>query len=85
MSHISVVKLAKMRNLPYVFIFEDDAYPCDDILNKSSKYFNNIPDDAGLCLFGWSAHTRSKTQAFNKLFNRITTTSISGAHSYMLT
>jgi GR25 family glycosyltransferase involved in LPS biosynthesis len=31
-SHIEVVKLAKKNNLPYICIFEDDAYPQKDIV-----------------------------------------------------
>ena len=34
LSHISIVKIAKSLDIPFVAIFEDDAYPSDDIEEK---------------------------------------------------
>ena len=31
MSHAALIKLAKSLNLPFICIFEDDAYPCNNI------------------------------------------------------
>jgi hypothetical protein len=56
-SHLNVVKYAKKCNLPYVLIFEDDAYPCNNIIIEFQKYLNNIPNDTNLILFGWSSHS----------------------------
>lgn len=83
-SHINVVKHAKKHNLPYVFIFEDDAYPCIDAVKVFEQYLYAMPYDANLILFGWCNCTKSGIQTFAKPFNRIKTPTISGAHAYML-
>lgn len=83
-SHINVVKHAKKHNLPYVFIFEDDAYPCIDAVKVFERYLYAMPYDANLILFGWCNCTKNGTQTFAKPFNRIKTPTISGAHAYML-
>lgn len=54
LSHAGVVKTAKCLDLPYVAIFEDDAYPCRDIRAKLDECLSDIPDDAGLVVLGWS-------------------------------
>lgn len=82
-SHLNIVKLAYEKNMPYVFIFEDDAYPCKDIYNKFERYLSCIPKDAKLILFGWSSHSKRNPQCFSKLYNKITSI-ISGAHSYVI-
>ena len=83
-SHINVVKHAKKHNLPYVFIFEDDAYPCIDAVDVFERYLYAMPYDANLILFGWCNCTKNGIQTFAKPFNRIKTPTISGAHAYML-
>lgn len=82
-SHIDIVKKAKCLNLPYVMIFEDDAYPCIDVYNKMQKYLNFIPNNARLILLGWSNHSKRKEQKFDYFINPITTL-ISGAHAYII-
>lgn len=44
-SHYSVVKLAKERNLPYVMIYEDDAFPRNDCLEHFFYSMENVPKD----------------------------------------
>jgi len=82
LSHISVVKLAKMRNLPYVFIFEDDAYPCNNIMQNLSSTLNNIPDDAQCIMLGWSRKP-IKTIATNDKFDKVVG-EIHGSHAYII-
>lgn len=83
-SHIQAVEKAKKNKLPWICIFEDDAFPCADIATKLSKYLNSIPYDANLVLLGWSNYCRSKNQKFNAPFNRIQQPDISGSHAYIL-
>ena len=80
-SHMRAVQYAKENKWPYVLIFEDDAYPCDNIIDKFSSYLYALPKDALLVLFGWS---NSCAQDFSKPFNKITETAISGSHAYMV-
>ena len=83
-SHINVVKYAKSHNLPFVMVFEDDAYPCIDAPSLFDKYLYAIPGNANLVLFGWCNCIKDGSQSFSKIFNRINTPTISGAHSYLL-
>lgn len=81
MSHLSIVKYAKRHNLPFVVIFEDDAYPKLNCRKELEKYLSYIPSDANLLLLGWSRHCGK--QSFNNAYNEITSI-VSGAHSYIL-
>lgn len=80
-SHMRAVQYAKKHNWPFIMIFEDDAYPCDDVVSLLDQYLYAIPKDAQLVLLGWS---HSYSQRFNLPFNRITETAISGSHAYIL-
>ena len=80
-SHMRAVQFAKEHNWPYVMLFEDDAYPCDNAISRFEDYLYAIPADAQLVVFGWSNDYK---QRFDMPFNRITTPTISGSHSYIL-
>lgn len=45
---------AERDNLPYLLVFEDDAYPCTDPQGKLDKIIeeNPLPDDCGLLCLG---------------------------------
>lgn len=45
LSHMACVNTAMYRHMPYVVIFEDDAYPRKDILEYSKKALANLPPD----------------------------------------
>lgn len=53
-SHFEVVKMAKALDLPFITIFEDDAYPMSGAMEKMGKWFQNteIPDDADILMLG---------------------------------
>lgn len=40
LGHLAIIKMAKCLDLPFVVIFEDDAYPCIDIKTKLIKYLS---------------------------------------------
>lgn len=61
MAHLNAIKHAKKNNFPYVLVFEDDAYPCNDALDRLDRYAMCIPADANLVLFGWSRHNSSSS------------------------
>jgi len=50
--HMSLVMIARYMKLPYIFIYEDDAYPRKDIKEKMEFYIKNIPSDCGILVFG---------------------------------
>jgi hypothetical protein len=68
--------------MPYVVIFEDDAYPCINCKDKLKEVFENISNDIGFILLGWSNHVGSY-QKFDDNFNKIESL-ISGSHSYII-
>ena len=58
---LSIIKLAKYLDWPYVCIFEDDAYPCRDCVKHLQQYLNDVPDDASFVVLGWSyLHGKAK-------------------------
>ena len=82
-SHINLIKKAKSNNLPYILVFEDDAYPCINCSNKFEQYLKCIPKDASMVILGWSA-CQKRLQRFDQIFNKVTTWTISGSHAYIL-
>lgn len=50
--HMSLVMIARYLKLPYIFIFEEDAYPRKDIKIKMEYYIQNRPSDCGILVFG---------------------------------
>lgn len=67
--------------MPFVVIFEDDAYPkqhCKEILERYLKY---IPKNANIVLLGWSRHCGN--QSFQNAYNLVSSI-ISGAHAYIV-
>lgn len=47
-----IVKEAKARNLPYITVFESDAYPRADSESVLPALLSNIPDDAHFIFWG---------------------------------
>lgn len=52
-THMSIVKMAKALDWPYVCIFEDDAYPRADARDMLRHCVMNFPDDASIVYLGW--------------------------------
>jgi hypothetical protein len=50
--------MAKTLHMPYVCIFEDDAYPCINALNRMQS-INDIPKECKLLLLGWCSVGKS--------------------------
>jgi GR25 family glycosyltransferase involved in LPS biosynthesis len=68
-SHAALVKYANLLNLDFIAIFEDDAYPCDEILEKLTEYLTGIPDDCDILKIGWSGVYKNEN-SFQQKFNR---------------
>ena len=82
-SHYSIIYKAKYNKLPFVVVFEDDAYPITNCKDFLEKYLCRIPKDAGFVLLGWSNYSKKSIQKFDKPFNPMSTV-FSGSHSYIL-
>jgi hypothetical protein len=77
--HLSLVMMARTLDLPYITIFEDDAYPCIDIINGLNFHLEDIPDDCGILSYGHSSRKGWITDCGKYcIFNEKPT----GAHAY---
>ena len=52
LANLALVKMAKSLNYDAIFIFEDDAYPCDGI-KEELESIQEVPDDCIILNFGW--------------------------------
>jgi len=50
--HMCLIMMARCLDLPYIFIFEDDAYPRKDVVKKLEYYIENRPSDCGVLVVG---------------------------------
>jgi len=53
MSHFEICRLARKRDWPFVCVFEEDAYPCRDVVHRLSDHLIDIPDDAYIYKLGY--------------------------------
>lgn len=84
LSHVALIRMAKALDLPFITIFEDDAYPCKQVYLKLKNLLANIPKEASLILLGWSNEAKPYgKQRFDQQFNKITRI-ISGSHAYII-
>lgn len=51
-THASIVKYGKTFGMDFVCIFEDDAFPCRNIIGKLESYLTGIPDNCGILKLG---------------------------------
>ena len=51
-SFYSAINIAKMANFPYVFIFEDDIFFCDNFIEIMNSQLESLPDDFEVCILG---------------------------------
>ena len=82
MSHAALIKLAKSLNLPFICIFEDDAYPCNNIYDKLKLFLSDIPNDAKLLILGWSKLFKQQIK-YNDYINNLTGDNY-GSHAYII-
>ena len=52
LSHRNAILTAKKRKWPYVFVFEDDAYPVNHVVNLMERYLMELPDECRVISFG---------------------------------
>lgn len=53
-SHFAIVQHAKLNDLPFVTIFEDDAVPVKDCIEKLNAYCSYVPDDTDVLRLGYT-------------------------------
>lgn len=80
-SHLSIIKMAKFLDWPYVCIFEDDAYPCRNCRQHLEELLNDVPDDAN-CLILGTYHL--KTTSYSKSDKISYCNEVWGSHAYIM-
>ena len=53
-SHMEVLKYAQQHNLPYILVYEDNAYPCNNIVDILKDLLIDVPSDADVVQLSWS-------------------------------
>lgn len=87
LSHQTIVRMAKAMNLPYVCIFEDDAYPRDDAPLLIDRLMKSIPKDAKILVLGYNKVNSCNYK--NSEINIVTPSegidfSVWGSHAYII-
>lgn len=52
-SHAAIVKMAQSLDLPYVCVFEDDAYPRIDAAEMLADELRRVDDGTDVLILGW--------------------------------
>ena len=79
-SHVALVKIAQSLNLPFVCIFEDDAYPCINCRNRLQQILNKLPDNIDLLKLGHLGSLKDKI-VVDDVFEVVQTY---GSHAYVV-
>ena len=79
-THIAMVKMAQALMWDYICIFEDDALPCLDIIEKLSYYLTSIPNDVDLMKLGYLGILKTNRKIDQKFIDAKTL----GSHSYVV-
>lgn len=82
LSHVSLVKYAQMMNIPYIFVFEDDAVPHIDISVLLPDMLKNIPPECDMLKIGILGYRRTEIQSYNEFWDINNRTR--GSHAYMI-
>ena len=81
LGHCSIIRMAKALSLPFVAIFEDDAYPRMDAEKRLTSVLSTIPEDARIVILGYNKHNGVKK--YNDKLS-ILTSWCWGSHSYII-
>lgn len=83
LAHVTILKMALALNIPYLTIFEDDAYPRPDIKNKWLEIQKSIPYDCGILKLGNSSY-RGEIVRINNDVARMKSGTAFGSHAYII-
>lgn len=81
LSHISLIRMAKCLDLPFIVIFEDDAFPRTDICDSLVRQISNIPDCCKILVLGWLKYDNAVP--FSENFNKFSSW-VWGTQSYIV-
>lgn len=84
LGHIAIVMMARQLKLPWVTIYEDDAFPRPDVLWMFSKIKSYVPSDCGLIKIGSSSLRRGHKKINNFVFETDGEGVSFGSHAYII-
>lgn len=68
MAHRNAIMKAKELDWPFVCIFEDDAYPCNNVRNDLEDILKKIPATCLVFHLGWTTYKVGRCDTFNDDF-----------------
>ena len=87
-SHFAIVQHAMLLDLPFVTIFEDDAVPVENCIEKLNAYCSNVPDDIDVLRLGYY---RPEKEWYSKTYkwpepkaNGFVVSRFPGSHAYIV-
>lgn len=88
-SHFAIVQFAKILDLPFVTIFEDDAVPVDDCIEKLNLYCSDIPDKIDVLRIGYCSQFYRPTRECDIKIaiphsDNLIVKNLSGSHAYIV-
>lgn len=81
LGHCSIVRMAKALSLPFVTIFEDDAYPMTNAADEIKKVITSVPDNASMLMLGYNKY--NKIERINDNISKLLSWCW-GSHAYIL-
>ena len=82
LTHLSIIKLAQINNLPFVCIFEDDAFPIKNIISEMNNVLHDTPDDIDVMKLGWTVMRDKEYRTYSDKL--LVNTNTFGAHAYVV-
>ena len=88
-SHFAIVQHAKLLDLPFVTIFEDDAVPIPQCIEKLNVYCSDIPDNTDVLRLGYSTFPEQKQLDIEKCdldnhSENLIVKNFCGSHAYIV-
>lgn len=83
LGHIGILMMARTMKLPYVVIYEDDAYPREDAIWMFEKIKKYVPDDCGILKVG-SSSMRGEHNKINEYVFQATEGTSFGSHAFIV-
>lgn len=83
-SHMQLIQYALDNNLPYILVFEDDAYPINCTIKNIEKLLQNVPKYIQFIQLGYIRNYDYDSCNGGKLYNIITNSVTHGAHAYII-
>ena len=82
-SHFAIVQHAMLLDWPFVTIFEDDATPVNDCIEKINEYCKNVPDNTDVLRLGYAIDPHDKISP-EIILDNFVIHHYTGSHAYVV-